>query len=278
MARSIATIQAAIWGKVEADTTLSGMLTSSSTTAIWWAWTWVVATVQAVQEGLFEAFQELVVSTIATQKPHTLGWYITKAKAYQHGASLPTDSDVYSPVAPAGDPSLVVTFADAVELTNLVRIKVATGTVGALAPLGTTQLAGLTAYMKLVKDAGVRLNITTGNADNLQVGGIIYYDPLVLDSTGARLDGTSATPVPDAVNAFLNSLPFNGVFDFVAFLMALKAVDGVKTPDITTCQANYGATPYVNIITANPQEYTPDAGYLALDAVYFAANITFQAL
>jgi hypothetical protein len=39
----------------------------------------------------------------------------------------------------------------------------------------------------------------------------IYYNALVLDGTGARLDGTEATPVQDAGTAFLNALPFNGL-------------------------------------------------------------------
>lgn len=254
------------------------MLTSSSTVAVWWLWTWVIATAQWIQESLFDAHQAEVTGIIATQKPHTLQWYVTMAKAFQYGDALPADSDTYSPVRPAGDPAFVVTYAAAVETVNQVRIKVATGAVGALSALSSAQMTALNNYLALIKDAGVRLQLTSGTGDNLQTGMIIYYDPLVIDgTTGARIDGTSMTPVKDAINNFLDSLPFNGVFIFNSFVAALQAVQGVIIADVNICQANYAATPYINIIAATPDQYTPDAGYLVLDNAFFAANITYVA-
>ena len=100
---------------------------------------------------------------------------------------------------------------------------------------------------------------------------VIYYDPLILDVTGARLDGTSATPVKDAVNAFLASIPFNGRFVLDKYIAAMMAVDGVVVPEVTAVQAYYGAVPPVVITTW----YIPDAGYLALDGVYFDAHVSY---
>jgi len=271
MARTIGQIQGAIVAAVSADATLGPALTSSSLTAVWLLWTWVVATCQWTLESLFDAHVSEAQGIIAAQKPHTLQWYATIAKAFQYGDSLPADTDVYSPVAAPGDASLVVTYAAAVEVTNLVRIKVATGSAGSLSALSSGQLTAFTAYMALVKDAGVRLQCTSGAADTFQPTMVIMYDPLVLDATGARLDGTEATPVKDAINAFLDSLPFNGVFILNSFIAAMQAVPGVVIADVVSVQAFYGSVPPV-VIAA---QYVPDAGYLALDNTWFGANVSY---
>jgi len=242
MARTIAQIQQAIIDAKTADATLSG-LTSSSNVAIWRLWTYIVALCQWTLENLFDLHKSEVGTIIATQKPHSLQWHVTMAKAFQFGVSLPSDSDIYAIVPPVDPTVLIVQNAAAVELTNLVRIKVAKLLSGVLAPLSGGELTAFTTYMGRIKDAGVRLQCTSGAADNLQLSLKVFYDPLVLDSTGARLDGTSATPVKNAINAFLDNLPFNGLFVLNNLIAALQAIDGVRIGDVELAQANYGATP-----------------------------------
>jgi hypothetical protein len=272
MARSIAQIQAAIIAAKDADGTLSG-LTSSSMTAIWLLWTYVVAVCQWTLENLYDAHKNEVAGIIATEKPHTLQWYVTMAKAFQFGMALPPGSDTYTVVPPAALSSLVVQFAAAVELTNLVRIKVATLSGSILGPLSAPQLTAFTTYMGLVKDAGVRLQCTSGAPDTFQPTMIIYYDPLVVDANGARLDGTEATPLMDAVNAFLDSLPFNGVFILNNFIAAMQGVPGVIIADVVVVLAFYASVPPVVIAS----QYVPDAGYMTLDAAWFGANVSYVA-
>ncbi|MCW3120700.1 MAG: hypothetical protein JWQ38_192 [Flavipsychrobacter sp.] len=271
MARTIAEIQAGMIATKAADTSLSG-LTSTSQSAIWLLWTWVVATAQWTLEQLFDAHKNEVASIISTQKPHTLQWYVAMAKAYQKGITLPPDTDVY-PLVPPADPSvLIVAYAAAVELIGIVRIKVAKSNSGSLAKLGT-DLPAFQAYMTRIKDAGVRLQITSDDPDTLQLALGIYYDPLILDNTGARLDGTSATPVKDAIRSFLENLPFNGLFVLNYLIKALQSIEGVRIGEVVTAQAQYGLLPYTNI----PVEYLPDSGYMALDETFFDANITYTA-
>lgn len=273
MARSISEIQAGLVASVAADPVLSAQLTSTSRVAIWLLWTRVVATAMYVQEALFDSHKAEVAGIIAAQKPHTLNWYVQKAKAFQNGVALPADSDVYAVVPPVDASVLVVSFAAAVEVSNLVRLKVAKSVGGVLGPLSGGELTSFTAYMQLVKDAGVRLQCTSGAADTFQPTMVIYYDPLVLDATGARIDGTAATPVMDAVNVFLGSLPFNGRLLLNSFIAAMQAVPGVVVADEVSVQAYYGAVAPAVITTW----YVPDAGYLALDAGYFAANVSYVA-
>jgi hypothetical protein len=199
---------------------------------------------------------------------------VGKARAFQYGVALPADSDVYAVVPPVDESVLIVTQAAAVELANAVRLKVAKTVAGAMVPLTGGELGALRTYMGRVKDAGVRLNCTSGVADNLHLLVVVYYDPLVLDGTGARLDGTAATPVKDAVNAFLKNLPFNGVFGLNKLLEYVEAtVEGVKIFEVVAAEANYASTPYVPITTT----YVPDAGYMALDDVYWDASTIYVA-
>jgi hypothetical protein len=272
MARSIAQIQDALIAAKTADGTLSG-LTSSSNVSIWLLWTYIVAVCQWTLENLFDAHKSEVTSIIATQKPHSLQWYVTMAKAFQFGITLPADTDVYPVVPPASPAVLIVQYAAAVELVNLVRLKVARLSGGVLAPLTAPELTALTAYIGRVKDAGVRLQVTSDIPDNLQLKVVVFYDPLVLNANGSRLDGASATPVKDGINAFLDNLPFNGLFVLNNLIAALQAIDGVRIAEIVSAQANYGMTAYVPVT----YEYLPDAGYMVLDSTYFDTNVTYTA-
>ncbi len=269
MARTISQIQQSIIDTKNAQPVLND-LSSTSNVSVWMLWTYVVAVCQWVLEKLFDAHREEVSQLLAKQKPHTLQWYVSKVKEFQYGVALPAGSDTYLSIS--SDPAIaIISYAAAVELTNMIRIKVASGTVGSLAPITTAQLTATTAYMQQIKDAGVRIQLTSGNADNLKLTLKIYYDPLVLDATGARLDGTSVSPVKDAINLFLASLPFNGVFIVNKLIGALQQIDGVVIGHVISALANYASLPYTSIGI----EYTPDAGYMKLDESFFDANVIY---
>ena len=97
MARTIAQIQQSIIDSKNADATLSA-LSSSSNVAIWKLWSYIVAVCQWVLENLFDLHKSEVTAIIAAQKPHTLQWYVTKAKAFQYGIILPPDTDVHEAI------------------------------------------------------------------------------------------------------------------------------------------------------------------------------------
>lgn len=256
MARTIQQIQQSIIDAKNADSTLSG-LNSTSNVAIWRLWTYIVAVCMWTIENLFDAHKAEVGGIITNMKPHTLQWYVNKAKAYQYGDSLPDGSDTYAVIDTTKQ---VVAYAAAQENTQIskVRMKVAALSGNTLIPLTTGQLSGLITYMQLIKDAGVALYITSQNADRLVLNITIYYDALVLDATGKRLDGTDDTPVKNAIQEYLQSLPFNGLFTVMRLVDALQAVDGVVIPTMNSVQAAFGFLPLQTIVT----EYQPESGYL----------------
>lgn len=258
MARSIATIKTSIINTLITLAAAIGITvdpTKWSATSMQNLTALVVATAHNAIENEFDAHVAEVSGIIAGQAPHTLLWYVNKAKAYQYGDPLIPDTDQYAAINAA---HLVVNYAAATEVNNGLRVKVATLSGGVLAPLSGPQLAGLIAYLKLVRDACVRLQVTSNVPDRFAANLNIYYDALVLDGTGARLDGTSATPVQDAVTAFLDSLPFNGLFVLNYFINAIAAVPGVVICSPVSVQATYGAIP----LTPVTLEYLPDAGYM----------------
>lgn len=286
MARTADVIQDEIIAAKNADPSIgtggASDLSSTSSVSIWRLWTRVIATAMAKLEGLFDVHKSEVAATIKAEKAHTLNWYVLKAKAYQHGDSLPDDSDVYDPVKDADDSSRVVTFAAGRETSSSVQIKVAKGTPGALSALSGPEVTGFAAYMKRVKDAGVRVICSSAAGDTLQPNVTIYYDPLVLAADGSRLDGSATSPVKDAINTFLAGLSeltartgdlLSGRLIVDRFTDALQAVEGVQVVVVNGMQAYYGAVSPITFANW----YDPDAGYLVLDETYFDANVTYTA-
>lgn len=262
MARTIAEIQAQIIATVQADATLSG-LNSTSATAIWRLWTYVVASAIWVHESLWDAFKVEVAAIAANLKPHTLLWYRNKALAYQHGGTLVAGEDYYDNTGLDPDDiaaQKIIKQAAVTETTDgLLTIKVAKESGGQLAPLSGGETAAVAAYFGDIKDAGVVLNVRSVNADRLRVQVDVYYDPTILSATGERLDGQAATPVQDAAKAYLRNLPFDGEFVKARLVDAMQAVEGVNVPEIRLCQARRDDDPSFGNVDVF---YQPFSGFL----------------
>ncbi len=221
-----------------------------------------------LHEQVFEQLRADLTALLDLLMPHTVKWYANKAKNYLHGIPLKPESDRfdltgYSPSQQ--EAAKIVKNAAVVEQENAygrvsLRIKLAREVGNSLEALTTAQLNGVKAYFARIKDAGVKLQIDSLAADGLKLAIKIYYDPLILNATGQRLDGTASDPIQTAVRAYLKNLPFNGLLVLAFLTDALQAVEGVVIPEITSASAQYGSFPYTAIST----EYNPDAGYLRL--------------
>lgn len=266
MARSISDIQASIIALVQGDATLAGA-SSTSQTAIWRLITNVVAQAIWALEVIFDAFTVDLLAQVEALKPHTLRWYQEKALTFQNGSDLPEGSDDYDNSALDDATVLaqqIVKAAAATEGGGEVQIKVAKETSGALAPLSGGEYASFESYINEIKDAGVVIEVINQEGDKLTVNATIYYDPLVLNSSGNRIDGTLNDPVGTAVKAYLRALPFNGVLVRSALFDVLQGVSGVYTPVLSSVQAGvFGATGLVEVQV----QYLPYAGYFKLSTL-----------
>ena len=263
MARNIAYWQQVITDAKNANTTLAA-LNSTSAVAIWRLIIYIVAVCAWTLDNLFDLHKKEVTDLIAAQKIYRVKWYVEAAKSFQYGFDLLPDSDEFDN-AGADDATIeaskVISFAAAEEVMNGVRIKVAKLVSGELAPVPTGEFNAFKAYMERVKPMGIRLDefYVNTTSDSLKLTIRIAYNPLLLDSTGKRLDGTNDTPVQDAITDYLiNGIEFNGLFKPMKLEDNVQAVDGVDNVHIELVQARYGANPYADV----GLKYQPYSGYL----------------
>ncbi|OMP79685.1 hypothetical protein [[Flexibacter] sp. ATCC 35208] len=263
MARTITEIQDDIISRITGTTELS-MLNSSSKVAVWRLWTYIVAVSIWALENLFDLHKSEVTTLINEKAPHSLRWYANKARGFQYGSELAYEADYYDNSALTDDQvaeQQIIAYSAVVEQAKGLRLKVARIVEGDLKALTAQQLESFATYMSKIKDAGVTpLIVESLPPDSLKLQLIIYYNPLVLGSDGARLDGTNPDPVRARVKDYLKNLPFNGTLVLAYLVDALQQVDGVVIPHIVQAQAQYGTLPY----TAFDVKYNPDAGYLRI--------------
>jgi hypothetical protein len=217
-------------------------------------------------ETIFELFTTDVTAKLRELKPHTQRWYANKTLAYQHGFNLLPDSDEYDNTGYNDadiEAAKIVKYAAVVEQQNqyarvFLRIKLAGETAGDLAALTTPQVDGVKAYLARIKDAGIKLQVESLPADRAKMRWTIYYDPLILDAAGNRLDGTASDVVRVAIKEYFKNLPFNGIYVLEYHIDFLQLVDGVTIAIINEAQTKYGLLAYSNVQV----KVTPDSGYL----------------
>lgn len=261
-----------IIGKVNTDPDLAS-LNSTSAVADYKLWAYIVAYVAWTLDAIFGLHLIDVLDRLAQLKPHTLNWYRNLALNFQYGQGLNSESGIYDNAglnAAQIAAQKIISQSAVVEnrTDGTLRIKVVKGTGNEYAQLNEAELAAFAAYIFDSKDAGVRINVSSLPPDDLKVSLDVFYDPLVLDNTGRRIDGTSATPVMDAVNAYLKNLKFNGEFAKTRLTDTIQQVDGVELVGLKSAQSRYGTQPFAEI----DERIIPDAGYLRVIDGGFTIN------
>lgn len=195
-------------------------------------------------EKLFDAHAEEVDSRIEQLEPHTLRWYVGKAKAFMFGYKLVTDTDYYDTAGMSDtdiEAARVVKYAVATESNTVVYLKVAGEKEGNPCLLTDSQFSALNSYINEIKDAGVSVQIRNEEADHMDIQITVYYDPTLLSSDGVSLtDGSK--PVEDAVRSVITNLPFDGVLRKADLLAAISAAHGVEVADITALRVKPNAS------------------------------------
>lgn len=278
MARTLQEIETEIIVGVQA-TGLGIKLTSTSATAIWRLFVFIIASSIWALEKLWDIFKLETETEMARQKPHTKDWYRNKALGFLLGMPVIPGTDEFDTGSATEEEiaaAKVIKQAACVKLISgngygILRIKVATAnTSGTLQQVDTTTFNALKHYiLRYVVDAGTQVRITTGQADELKLKVDIYYDPLVLSTTGSRLDNSDNTPVQDAINNFLQSIEFNGMLVLSDLEKALRIVDGVKIATVKEAASKYGNFDYTDISSPNvgliDEIRVADSGYMRID-------------
>lgn len=281
MARTTEAIFADLLAKKEADANLA-VLSSTSKTAVWRLWLYITAYAIWSLETLFDVHRTEVNSILSELKPHTARWYRNKALAFQYGFDLYPDTDVFNNVGYTQeqiDNSKMIKYAAVTEAVNESRliVKIATEDGNSeLAPIGEPEKESFDAYIDEIRDAGVKVTVINYLPDVLRLHIKIYYDPLVLTSSGVSIL-TGKKPVEIALKEFMKELPFNGELILSALVDKLQQTEGVEIPHLVSTASSWindEGTSYGNFENIAVKKI-PVSGYFKIEnfnSVEYIAN------
>lgn len=224
----------------------------------------IIAIGARVVVQLFDLHKREVSNIIKNQKVGSLRWYAYMARQFQFGRNLNPDTDEYDNSGLTDEQiaaNKIVAYSAVGKRDGVLLIKVAKLVGDDLAPLAPDELAAFAEYMTRVQCAGDELEYINQKADKLKLNLSIYYNPLVLNQSGQRLDGQSSTPVADGIRRYLRELPFNGELVHAYLEDYLQKIDGVVFPSIDAMAYQYGNTGWIPINV----KYQPLSGYFTID-------------
>lgn len=263
MARSISEIKAQMVTAKNAETSLSG-LDSTSQTAIWNLWLYI----QAVAINLFEQILDVLKIDVETQVskavPQTGAWLQQKGFEFQYSTTTPqelTYTSNWTLEYPVINEDLRIITRCAVTTGNnkTVQIKVAKGTTPE--KLDSSELDAATSYFKLLGNAGVYYSVISVDGDFIEVDADIYYNGIY--------QPTIQQNVINSILNYLANIPFDGKVYVAGIEDAIQSVQGVVDVKLNNIYVRVASTSYANKSTLyslsngiNGLKYQPFSGYL----------------
>ncbi len=241
---------------------------------------YIVASSIWVLEKLFDTHKKEVSEMILQMKPHSLRWYVDRAKQYRHGMSLLPDSDEYGDKDEDGkeltDEAIaamqIVKYASACENETKVELKIAKEDGGELKPLDEEEFKGFCYYLSEIKDAGVTIEVINERAYLLQLKIEVYYNPMVLNGKGESF-ATGQEPVKEKIKEFIKNLPFNSEYRNQSLLNSLQEVEGVEIVKLINAQEKSPSASEWNTISVNRVPYS---GYYKYDEESTITYIAYE--
>jgi hypothetical protein len=196
---------------------------------------YVVAFCAWTLEKLFDTHRNDMETLYSEHHAHTFNWYNNKAKAFMYGYPLIPFTSNYDATGLTDEEiagSHIITHASCVKNVNangvsFLRLKVAKTAGGELRALSDLEMSAFSDYVAEIQDAGVNVVCTSNEADAIRMRWTVYYDPQILDGAGNRLDGAGSDVVRGAIKAYVQALPFNGLYKLTYHIDALQSVEGV---------------------------------------------------
>lgn len=217
---------------------------------------YVVACAVWVLENLLDLHKQEVNTRIEEILPHRPKWYRDKVLAFMKNMPLISDTDRYDTEGMSEDEiaaARVVKHAVAMENrdASILTIKVAGEAGGKRCRLDDDTESQLAAYISEIKDAGVRINLVNIVPDIFNCEIDIYYNPMLLPENIEQ-------SCRDAIQKYIENLPFNGEYTNMELVDTLQKVEGVKIPEFksATTAANGEST-----LSAIDARCVPAAGY-----------------
>lgn len=241
---------------------------------------WIIAAAIATLENMFDRFKAEVIHIVERERYGSLGWYKKVAKQFQFGANVidtysenpPDDWAEMTHYAIIDKSAQIVKYAEAEDEISGVLLKVATEDKSSIKALSTKEKTAFVAYIKRIKPAGVNVVVRSEASDQLKLIIDIFYDPVIMDSSGKLLNDGSE-PIKTAIVNYLKSIDFNGEFIRMKLVDYIQQVEGVEICEITGATAFFGTNQNAQTITT---KYRPYSGYIDVDSVIKPSNLTLN--
>jgi hypothetical protein len=195
----------------------------------------IVATSMWALENLFDAFSSDITTKINNAIVTSIPWYYSSALSFQYGDDLVFNNTSYKfGYAVLDATKQIVKYAAVREVVDggVTKLKIYYSGTNKLA-LTTEQKTAFEAYIRRIGAAGTHYLFVSQDPDLLGLTLNVYYDPLVIDSTGTKISD-STKPVDLAIAAYLNGIKYGGVFYSSALVDILQATEGVKDVELTS--------------------------------------------
>ena len=247
-------------------------LSSGSKVAMWRLLFYIMAVGIWIHEKIFDTHKAAIELRAAELYVGTVIWYHAQCFLFQFGDTLTWNGTKYnySTITPANQ---IIKRASVTEVAGQLVVKVAKLSAGLPIKLTATELNAFTAYLTMVKFAGTNLSVISRDADLLKIYYSVKYDPLVLSASGELLSTAGVYPVQDAINSYIQNLPFDGNLNLTQLTDEIQKAQGVIDPVVGVAEAKYGTLPYSTIVN----NYNADAGHMAIDPAFpLSTSITYN--
>jgi hypothetical protein len=230
-------------------------LSSTSATAIYRLFMWVVAYAIYVHETFFDIHKADVNALINSKRLGTPEWYVDIAKEFQLGYDLEVLADNTLGYGTIDEAAKIVSRASFKEKEGggVLTLKVATGELGDLKAFSSEHLLQFANYMERRKFAGTEINKISLPGDILRINAEIYYQ-------GIYSQAVIEQRLNDKIRNYELNFPSDGMLykaEFVRMLLNVEGIADVKINDLTVVQ---GET-----TTVIDRKYETASGYFYYD-------------
>ena len=185
-------------------------------------------------ESLWDIFRSDVDTRIENNYTTSIPWYFTKAVEFQLGDDLIFDVNKYAyGYKNIDETKRIVKYVAIREFkaeNGVMFLKIYYSGANKAAIPVEHQVA-FEQYIKLIGAAGMHYEFVTQDPDPIRLKLRVYYDPLLLDNTGLRLSG-GGTPVKEAIEAYLSSITYGGVFYASKVVDMIQRAEGIKDVEL----------------------------------------------
>ena len=254
----------------EASQTFLQDLTSTSKVAIWRLKFWVIAVAIFIHESLFDQHVTEVEDRAKEITPGVTPWYVSEAKDFQLGDEFVFNEDTrvfeYEDTTSAeAIAKQIIEQASARDVNTVVTLKVAKDDgSGGLEKLTASEKTAFEAYLTQFKIAGTKTFVISDDPDLLKLAYTIQFDPLVLKVDGTLIEDATS-PVQEAIDAYIEGLPFDSTFRVQDLTDAIQSARGVVNAVADVVATKFAALTFEDILAVPTQDNLPNAGYYATD-------------